>query len=124
MKARVVETDSNDETTVSEETNDANNLETKVAMLARLHDDFGVGKITTLKTTGGKVELIMNAAHLKGTFTLKFESKKPYLIDGLGIQAGKKRDTYSVTLQFFQLNIAPSHLHITTIVNLKRNLSM
>ncbi len=88
MKAKVVETDSNDGTTVSEETSEANNLEAKVAMFARLHDDFGDGKITSLKTTGDKVEMVMNAAQLKGTFTLKFENKKPYLIDGLGIQAG------------------------------------
>ncbi len=88
MKAKVVETDSNDGTTVSEETNDANNLEAKVAMFARLHDDFGDGKITSLKTTGDKVEMVMSTAQLKGSFTLKFESKKPYMIDGLGIQAG------------------------------------
>lgn len=88
MKAKVVETDSNDGTTVSEETSDASNLEAKVTMFARLHDDFGDGKITSLKTTGDKVEMVMNTAQLKGTFTLKFETKKPYLIDGLGIQAG------------------------------------
>ncbi|MEO7991855.1 MAG: hypothetical protein ABI663_20035 [Chryseolinea sp.] len=88
MKAKVVETDSNDGTTVSEETSDANNLKAKVAMFARLHDDFDDGKIASLKTTDDKVEMIVNTAQLKGTFTLKFENKKPYLIDGLGIQAG------------------------------------
>ena len=88
IKAKVEETDSNDGTTVSEETSDANNLEAKATMFARLHGDFGNGKITSLKTTSDKVEMVVTAAQLKGTFRLKFETKKPYLIDGLGIEAG------------------------------------
>jgi hypothetical protein len=88
MKAKVVGADSNDGTTVSEETIEANNLEAKANMFARLHSDFGDGKISSLKITGDKVEMIVDAAQLKGTFSLKFEPKKPYLIDGLGIEAG------------------------------------
>lgn len=88
IKAKVVEADSNDGTTVSEETKEANSLEAKTAMFARLHSDFGDGKITSIKTTGDKVEMKVDAVELKGTFTLKFETKKPYLIDGLGIEAG------------------------------------
>jgi len=88
MKAKVVESNDNDQTTITEESKEANNLQAKVAMFSRLHNDFGDGKITSLKTTSDKVDMIIDAAQLKGTFSLKFEPNKPYRIDGLGIEAG------------------------------------
>lgn len=87
MKAKVQTSDSNDGST-TESTKTADNLETKAAMFARLHQDFGGGKISSLKTTADKVEMVVMDSGLKGTFNLKFENKKPYLIDGLGIEAG------------------------------------
>jgi len=48
---------------------------------------LGDGKISSLKTIDDKVEMIVNVDQLKGTFRLKFESKKPFLINGLGIEA-------------------------------------
>jgi len=87
MKAKVETSDSNDGAT-TESTKTADNLEAKAAMFARLHHDFGGGKISSLKTTADKVEMVVMDSGLKGTFNLKFENKKPYLIDGLGIEAG------------------------------------
>ncbi|HOX83134.1 MAG TPA: hypothetical protein PLJ60_00545 [Chryseolinea sp.] len=87
MKVKVVNSDANDGETV-QETTEADNLEAKAAMFSRLHDDFGNGKITSLKASTNKIEMVIDASQLKGTFILTFESKKPYLIEGLGIQAG------------------------------------
>jgi hypothetical protein len=64
-------------------------LENKTSMFGRLHNDFGGGKITSLKTIAEKVEMVVvNDSGLKGTFTLNFDKTKPYLIDGLKIDAG------------------------------------
>ena len=57
-------------------------------MFARLHNDFGDGKITSINTTADNVNMIVDSGQLKGRFALKFETKKPYLIDGLNIEAG------------------------------------
>lgn len=87
-QAKVVESDGNDQTTLAQETNEANNLEAKAAMFSRLHNDFGTGRITSIKVTDNKVDMVVDAVNLKGAFILKFEAKKPYLIEGLGIEAG------------------------------------
>jgi adenylosuccinate synthase len=85
MKAKVATSDNNNETT-STTTESADKLEAKAAMFARLHQDFGTGKITSLKAEGENVVMVVNDAELRGTFKLKFEKAKPYLIDGLGIE--------------------------------------
>lgn len=71
------------------ESNSANNLEEKTKIFQRLYDDFGQGKMLSLKTKGDNVEMIvLGEMGLKGTFKLKFDPAKPHLISGLGIEAG------------------------------------
>lgn len=66
-------------------TSTTSNLEAKVTMYGRLHEDFGKSKITSIKTTGETAEMILDFAEIHGVFTLTFEKNAPYLIDGLGI---------------------------------------
>jgi len=81
-----VQTSHSGQSTTSAESS-ASNLDEKAEMLQRLHNDFGESKIVTLKATEETVEMILeNTAGLKATFNVKFEPKKPYLIDGLRIQ--------------------------------------
>ncbi len=71
------------------ESNSANNLEEKTKIFQRLYDDFGQGKILSLKTKGDNVEMVIaGEMGLKGTFKLNFDPAKPHLISGLGIEAG------------------------------------
>jgi hypothetical protein len=87
MRAKVQISDNGSDK--SSETSSADNLEAKAGMFERLHNDFGDSKITSLKVTGDDVEMIvLGDMGLKGTFHLKFEQAKPYLIGGLGIAAG------------------------------------
>src|SRR5689334_1087177 len=62
------------------------NLEAKVAMFQRLHEDFGKSKILSVKQSGdGKLEMdVKNEDGLSATFIFKFD--KNNLIDGLGIE--------------------------------------
>lgn len=86
MRAKVQTSDNGSDK--SSETSSANNLEAKVGMFERLHNDFGDSKITSLKVIGDDVEMIvLGDMGLKGTFRLKFDVAKPYLIRGLGISA-------------------------------------
>jgi hypothetical protein len=86
MRAKVQTSDNGSDK--SSETSSADNLEAKAGMFERLHNDFGDSKITSLKVTGDDVEMIvLGDMGLKGTFRLKFEPAKPYLISGLGISA-------------------------------------
>ena len=70
------------------ETTLANNLDAKVNMFERLHDDFGGSTIKSIAPTQeGLAMTVDNGDGLKGIFQFKFEKTKPYLINGLGIQA-------------------------------------
>jgi hypothetical protein len=64
-----------------------NSLEGKVSMFQRLHDDFGGTKITSIKTKEDKLEMVLGGADLNGTFNLKFNSAKPYLIEDARVLA-------------------------------------
>lgn len=87
MRAKVQTSDNGSDK--SSETSSADNLEAKVGMFERLDNDFGGSKITSLKVIGDDVEMIvLGDMGLKGTFRLKFDQAKPYLISGLGIAAG------------------------------------
>ncbi len=75
-------------TSSKEEIKEADKLEAKANMLARLHEDFSGSKITSIKSKEENLEMVLdNGDGLIGTFKLKFDKNKPYLIDGLGIQA-------------------------------------
>ncbi len=74
---------------VTSEVKSSNNLDAKVKMFGRLHDDFGGAKLVSIKSTGETLNMNLdNGDGLIGTFKLKFENNKPYRIDGIGIQAG------------------------------------
>lgn len=67
-------------------TTTAENLEEKTGMFQRLHQDFGDSKILSLKPVNDNLEMILESSKgLKGIFNLKFNTKDPYLIDGIGI---------------------------------------
>jgi len=86
MRAKVQTSDNGSDK--SSETSSADNLEAKTNMFERLHNDFGGSQINSLKVTGDDVEMIvLGDMGLKGTFRLKFDVAKPYLISGLGISA-------------------------------------
>ena len=91
MKARV-ETSENDGTSTSgskNETTEAANIEGKAGMFGRLHEDFGDSKVISSKITGEKLVMVVEGSNgMRGTFTLKFATTKPYLIDGLGVEVG------------------------------------
>lgn len=85
----VVQTSDNGSTSTSSESQPkvTDNVEAKAGMFQRLHEDFGKSKILSIKSSDGKVEMVVkNEDGLGGTFILKFDKNKPYLIDGLGIE--------------------------------------
>ena len=67
----------------------ADNLEGKAMMFERLHEDFGDSKIISIKSEGEILKMVLeNDQGLTGTFQLKFDKSKPYLIATLGIEVG------------------------------------
>jgi len=84
MKSQVSKSD--DAGTTAEKKEIPSNLEGKVNMFQRLHDDFGDSKISSVKPSGDKLEMVLTNGDMSGTFNLKFAATKPYLIDGVGIQ--------------------------------------
>lgn len=91
-KQQSMKVQSNENGTVStskEEIKESDKLEAKAKMFARLHEDFGGSKIVSIKPDGNKLEMVLNNGDgLIGTFKLLFDKNKPYLIDGIGIEAG------------------------------------
>jgi hypothetical protein len=76
-------------TASNEQPSEADKLEAKASMFARLHQDFSGSKIVSIKSKEENLEMVLiNGEGLTGTFKLRFEKNKPYLIDGLGIEAG------------------------------------
>lgn len=87
MRAAVNESGQGAATT--SEVKSSNNLDAKVKMFGRLHEDFGGASIVSIKSSGEILNMTLdNGDGLIGTFKLKFEKTKPYLIDGIGIEAG------------------------------------
>jgi hypothetical protein len=71
-------------------TTTAENIDEKTGMFQRLHQDFGDSKIVSLKPVDDNLEMILESSKgLKGTFNLKFNTKDPYLIDGIGIDVSR-----------------------------------
>jgi hypothetical protein len=67
--------------------NDA--LEAKTNMFQMLHQDFGNSSILSLKTEAEKAVMVLqNEQGMMGTFTLTFDKQSPYLIVGIGVEAG------------------------------------
>lgn len=65
-------------------TSTADNMEEKLKIFERLHQNFADSKIVSLKPVDERIEMIIeDASHMKGTFSITFENKKPYLIDGI-----------------------------------------
>jgi hypothetical protein len=76
-------------TTSKEEIKEADKLEAKAKMFARLHQDFSGSKIISIKSKEENLEMVLNNGDgLTGIFKLQFDKNKPYLIDGIGIEAG------------------------------------
>jgi hypothetical protein len=81
-----VEEDRAGTTSQSSENQATDNLDAKAKIFQQLHDDFGASKITSLKQIDDKIEMKVAGDDLIGTFTIRFEKNKPYLIDGFGIE--------------------------------------
>jgi hypothetical protein len=82
-----------DDQSASSETKDIKGtLEDKIAMLERIHNDFGGSKIASIKPNGENLEMKLDNGDMSGVFNFKFEKEKPYLISGLGIsvEAGRR----------------------------------
>ena len=87
MRAAVKEGDQGE--TNTSEVKSTNNLEAKVKMFERLHGDFGGARIVSIKSNAEILKMVLdNGEGMTGTFQLKFDKTKPYLIDGIGIEAG------------------------------------
>lgn len=85
MRAKVEGNGSAASTADSESTN----LDSKAKFFERLHSDFGDHDLVSITTKDQQVEMVLLSAQgLRGTFKLTFEKTKPYLISGLGIEAG------------------------------------
>ena len=79
-----IKTNDKESSTSASATSTAEKLEDKLKIFERLHDDFANSKIVSLKPVDEKVEMIIeNESRMKGTFSISFENKKPYLIDGI-----------------------------------------
>ncbi len=91
-KQQIMKVQSDENGTVSsssQEINEVDKLEAKAKMLARLHEDFGGSKIISIKSKDENLEMVLNNGDgLIGTFKLRFDKNNPYLIDGIGIEAG------------------------------------
>ncbi len=85
MKAKISKNDEAGSTADKKEI--GNNLDGKVNMFQRLHDDFGNSKIASIKPSGDKLEMVLSGGDLSGTFNFKFTSAKPYLIEDVRVQA-------------------------------------
>lgn len=85
MRATVDENGSTSTNAASESTN----LDAKVKLFERLHNDFGDHDLVSIKTKDQQVEMVLLSSQgLRGTFKLSFEKTNPYLMSGLGIEAG------------------------------------
>jgi hypothetical protein len=86
MRAKLV-TSEDDNTSSNAASNTENPMEVKLAMFERLHEDFGKGKISSVKVDGHKVEMIVTTGGgMTGVFRLDSEPNTPWLIDKLGIE--------------------------------------
>jgi len=86
---KVVGNENGSTTTSKEEMKETDKLEAKAKMFARLHQDFSGSKIVSIKSKDENLEMVLNNGDgLTGTFKLKFDKNKPYLIDGIAIEAG------------------------------------
>ncbi|MDZ4714221.1 MAG: hypothetical protein SH819_02020 [Cytophagales bacterium] len=85
---RKVQSDGPDAPSSSAADKEAGNVEAKAGMFRMLHDDFGGGKINSIKVTDENLKMVINADGMVGTFALRFSREKPYLIDGLGVELG------------------------------------
>lgn len=88
MRAKTTTTGSSSSASSSQATKNADNIEAKASMFQMLHADFGSSKIISIKPEGEKLTMVVGSNGTNGTFILKFDKNKPYLIDGLGIEVG------------------------------------
>ena len=85
---RVVSDSDGNNSSATQEDKSKDVLEAKTQMYGRLHDDFGGSKMVSLKQKDNKVDMVLRSTSgLTGTFIFTFENSKPYLIDGMGVQA-------------------------------------
>lgn len=90
MRAKI---ESSDGESTKTETTPAHNLEGKVAIYERLHNDIGKGKILSLKRTDNKLDIeVKGESGATITFALTFLKATPFLIDGFSVQVTMEGD--------------------------------
>ncbi len=68
--------------------NETTELESKVGLFQRFHDDLGKGTMSNIKIEGANADVqVKGETGLDLSFALKFTPAAPHLIDGLGVQA-------------------------------------
>src|SRR6267154_6585760 len=72
MKSQVSKSDNSGATAEKKET--PGNVDGKASMFQRLHNDFGDSKISSIKPNGDKLEMVLSAGEVSGTFNLKFST--------------------------------------------------
>jgi hypothetical protein len=77
-----------DGATPANTSNETTELEAKVGLFQRFHDDMGKGTITNIKIDGDNADVqVKGETGLDLTLALKFIPDAPHLIDGLSVQA-------------------------------------
>jgi hypothetical protein len=87
MRAQVqTSEDTGNGASTTSQSSSADNLEGKVGMYARLHEDFKNSTIRSIRPTTDGLEMTVDShGGLVGVFTLRFDMNADYRIDGLGI---------------------------------------
>jgi hypothetical protein len=86
MRAKVVTSEADNASATSSTTSETQ-TEEKLTMFARLHEDFGKGKINGVTTEDNSVRMtITTDGGMTGVFRFDAEPKSPWLIDKLSIQ--------------------------------------
>lgn len=85
LKTKIVKPDGEEASAGNSEA--TNQIDSKVAMYARLHKDFANSKIISIAPEGDQLTMVLqNSSGLNGNFTFTFEKKQAYLIDGLKVE--------------------------------------
>ncbi len=84
VRTTVKTTDKESTTASSSSKSTTEIFEEKLKIFERLHETFGKSKIVSLKPVNEVIEMtIENSPKARGNFSITFENKKPYLVDGV-----------------------------------------
>lgn len=83
-------TKDNGSSSAAKTTTTADSIEEKLKIFESLHNEFKDSRILSLKPLDETIEMVIaNASTGKANFSITFENKQPYLIDGIRIHVDK-----------------------------------